>query len=75
MAKLSDMDIKHPLEAWIGKHSNQAKVAEDAGISEPYLSEILSGKKTPSLKVASRLSKATGGKVPLSAFAQSEAAE
>lgn len=66
----------HPLERWIGKNTTtQAAVADAAGISEGYLSEILSGKKTPSLKLADKLSKATGGKVPLSAFVQSEAAE
>lgn len=69
------MDALHPLENWISKNTNQAKFAEDNGLSEGYLSEILSGKKTPSLKLADKLSRATGGRVKIGDFVQREAAE
>jgi transcriptional regulator with XRE-family HTH domain len=61
-------DSPHPLQAWIAKNTSQARFAEAAGLSEPYLSEILSGKKTPSLNMAVKLSEATGGVVPIMAF-------
>jgi transcriptional regulator with XRE-family HTH domain len=61
-------DSDHPLQSWIEENTTQARFADEAGLSKPYLSEILSGKKTPSLDMASRLSRATGGVVPISAF-------
>lgn len=68
-------DSPHPLQSWIVGNTTQAKFAEAAGLSEPYLSEILSGKKRPSLGMASRLSKATGGSVPIDAFVGGASAE
>jgi transcriptional regulator with XRE-family HTH domain len=71
-------DSSHPLESWIVSNTSQARFAKTAGLSEPYLSEILSGKKRPSLKMASRLSRATGGDVPIEAFvglSEAEAAQ
>ena len=41
----------------------QGKFAEQLGISKSYMSEIASGKRAPSLKVASDIEAATRGKV------------
>lgn len=68
------MDSRHPLKIWIEEHSSQAKFAGEVELSESYLSEILSGRKVPSLALSSRMSKATGGFVPIEAFVK-EAAE
>jgi transcriptional regulator with XRE-family HTH domain len=65
----------HPLESWIDRNTTQARFADEAGLSKPYLSEILNFKKRPSLAMASRLSKATGGAVPLDAFVADASAE
>ena len=54
------------MKAWIDANSTQRKVAGDASISETYLSEILSDKKEPSLKVAARLCKISG--LPIEVF-------
>lgn len=69
------MDAQHALKVWIEKNTTQAKFAEEVGISEGYLSEILKGIKEPKLGLANKMSRATKGKVPLSAFVQSEAAQ
>lgn len=61
-------DSAHPLQDWIDGNTTQARFAAAAELSEPYLSEILNGKKTPSLKMAAKLSRATGGAVPIAAF-------
>ena len=42
------------------KGLSQRRMASDLGISEPYLSEILSGKRTPSKRLALRISERTG---------------
>lgn len=44
------------------------------GISRNYLSEIASGAKSPSLEVAVRIERATGGAVPASSWIESPAA-
>ena len=38
--------------------------AADLGISKSYLSDLLNGKKTPSLDLAVRIQRMTGGAVP-----------
>lgn len=58
----------HPLKKWIIDNTSQAQFARDAEISEPFLSEILSRKKVPTLELAAKLSRATAGAVPLDAF-------
>lgn len=63
----------HPLQSWIEQNTTQARFAATADMSEPYLSEILSGKKTPSLKMAAKMSRATGGVVPIAAFLADQA--
>lgn len=61
-------DSPHPLKLWIEAHSSRIAVAQAVGCSTAYLSEIVNWKKEPSLEMAGRLSAATGGAVPLSAF-------
>ena len=68
------MDSQHPLKNWIETNTSPAQFARDLAISESYLSEILSGRKSPSLGLAARLSRATSGAVPIEAFVK-EAAE
>lgn len=46
----------------------QSEWAERIGCSRSYLSEILSGKKRPSLEVACRIEDLTEGKVPASSW-------
>ncbi len=43
-----------------GLELTQTDVAKRCGIAEPYYSEIETGKKTPSLKIAIRLAKSLG---------------
>jgi plasmid maintenance system antidote protein VapI len=67
------MESLHPLKKWIGEHTTQAQFARDLAISESHLSGILKGAKV-SLELALRLSRATGGAVPVEAFAKQPAA-
>lgn len=46
----------------------QSDFAAKAGIAPSYLSDILSGRRNPSLATAGRIASATRGKVPLSAW-------
>lgn len=69
------MDKMHQLKEWIGANTTQAQFARDHGISEGFLSEILAGKKEPKLGLAARMSRSTGGKVPLDAFVTASAAQ
>lgn len=64
------MDTKHPLAGWMEKHKeiSQAKLASDSGCSEPHLSLILKGERGVSMKLAKRLSDATGGEVRIEDF-------
>ena len=54
---------KHPLRRWREGHDKTITLAELsklAGVGQPYLSEIESWKKRPSLEVACKLSELTG---------------
>jgi len=64
------MNTKHPLAVWMDSHKEitQARLAADSGCSEPHLSLILKGGRGVSMRLAKRLSNATGGEVPLEAF-------
>lgn len=64
------MEIRHPLSVWMDDHPeiSQAKLAADAKCSEPHLSLILQRRRGVSMKLAKRLSEATGGKVRIDAF-------
>jgi transcriptional regulator with XRE-family HTH domain len=62
--------LEHPLRRYLaaraedGAERTQADLAERAGISAAYLSQILNGERTTSPEVARELSKATGGAIP-----------
>lgn len=64
------MDTRHPLAIWMADHPeiSQSKLADSADCSEPHLSLILQRKRGVSMKLAQRLSVATGGAVPIEAF-------
>lgn len=62
------MASTHPLKVWIEENATQSRFADLVDCSEGYLSEILSGKKQPSLDLAAKMSRATGGSVPVEAF-------
>lgn len=46
----------------------QSSFAEHIGITRAYLSEIIAGKKVPSLAVAFAIASATDGQVPVEAW-------
>jgi transcriptional regulator with XRE-family HTH domain len=64
------MSTKHPLAAWMDSHKeiSQAKLAAESDCSEPHLSLILKGERGVSMKLAKRLSDATGGEVRIEDF-------
>jgi transcriptional regulator with XRE-family HTH domain len=62
------MDVQKQLSAWIAENSTQARFARDANCSEATISRILKGDRTPSLRLAKRISQATGGAVPIDAL-------
>lgn len=64
------MSTKHPLAVWMDSHkeTTQAKLAADCECSESHLSLVLKGERGVSLKLAQRLSAATGGEVRLEDF-------
>lgn len=39
---------------------NQRKLAKEVGVTESYISHIVAGRRTPSLRVAERISKVLG---------------
>lgn len=51
-------------------HRRQNQIAADFQISQGYLCLLLSGKKTPSLKLALRIESVTQGAVPVSSWAE-----
>jgi transcriptional regulator with XRE-family HTH domain len=62
--------VKHPLLPWIEQFDppRQARAAEKLGVSEPYLSQVLSHKRAVSLKRAAEWSKITN--IPVGDFVQ-----
>ena len=52
----------------------RAKFAQECGISAPYLSQIISGIKRPSLGVALKIERITNGAVPVSVWAENKGA-
>jgi DNA-binding transcriptional regulator YdaS (Cro superfamily) len=50
----------------------KAEFARQVGIVPPYLSQILSGGRRPSLDLMARIDRATSGAVPLSAWLKDE---
>ena len=58
------------LAQWIAKKdTTQRELAAKIGCSEPYLSQIANELRVPSLQMAKRISRATGGAVPTDALA------
>lgn len=55
------MNLKQYIEK---KGHNQEDFAARVGISQPYVSLLIKGKRRPSLAVAVRIKRATMGKVP-----------
>ena len=54
----------HPLKRWLFEHGlTQAEFSELSGVSQGYLTELLSWRKRPSLDITDAISKATGGEV------------
>ena len=47
---------------------NQKQIASELGISESYLSKILNGRRTPSIKMLHRIKDMTEGKVTIDDF-------
>jgi hypothetical protein len=62
------MDSRHPLLVWIEANSTQAKFAGAVPCSQGHLSDVLSGKKSPSGPLTRKLSQATGGAVSIAAI-------
>lgn len=64
------MDTKHPLAVWMDGHKeiSQSRLASESGCSEPHLSLILKGERGVSMKLAKRLSDATGGEIRIEDF-------
>lgn len=62
------METKHPVSAWIEADParSQVKLAGAVECSEPHLSLVLQRKRGVSMKLAQKLSVATG--VPIEAF-------
>lgn len=73
------MEIRHPLAVWMDGHPeiSQSRLAADADCSEPHLSLVLQRKRGVSMKLAQRLSVATGGEIKVEDFLldQPEAAQ
>lgn len=58
------MPATHPLTLWLIKNGLPRKAfAQDAAMSESYLSDLLAGKKRPSLAVVDRISAVTRGAI------------
>ena len=51
-----------------GSEGSQSDLARRIGVSRSYLSEIVSGAKTPSLAVAVKIEEETGGTVVATSF-------
>lgn len=63
------MGFAHPLAAWLEARSlGRSVFADQIGISESFLSQVLSRKRRPSLEVAVKIERATDGQVPASAL-------
>lgn len=62
--------MKHPLAVWMDSHKeiSQARLAADSGCSEGHLSLVLKGDRGVSMRLAKRLSDATGGEVRVEDF-------
>jgi plasmid maintenance system antidote protein VapI len=67
---------EHPMLRWAkANEMSVAQVAEAAECSDAHLRNICAGRKEASLGLAQRLSKVSGGKVPMDAFLKPVAEE
>jgi len=70
------METSHPLRLWRKRENiTLAALGRQVGVSPSHLSEVERGLDEPSMNLAARLSRATGGEVDIGSFARSEAAE
>lgn len=54
-------ESRHPIDQWLVTHDlTQSWLAARLGISEPFLSQIINGKKQPSINVAAAIEDITG---------------
>lgn len=60
----------HPLSDWIDRHSTMDDFACSIGCSRSHLTNILAGRKRPSVDLLSRISMETDGEFGLDAFAR-----
>jgi DNA-binding transcriptional regulator YdaS (Cro superfamily) len=61
---MKQKNLSNPLRDWLeNEQIPQWKFAEKVGISQPYLNQLLAGKRTPSADVAQRIEAATKGAV------------
>lgn len=68
-------EAPHPLKDWIVANTTQAEFARVVGCSGAHLSDLLRRKKSASLRLAAKISRATGGAIPIDVFVKVEAAE
>lgn len=62
------------LRAYIDAHfPSHTAFAREVGVSKGFMSQILSGDKTPSLKIAVQISRSTNGEIPVEAWVENEA--
>lgn len=60
---------RHPLRLWlIGRQETQAEFADRIGISGPFLSDIIHGKRRPSLNTLDAISVGTNGAITANHF-------
>lgn len=60
------MTARERLRAWIEEHTNQRRFAADINIHETYLSQVLSGRRTPRLPILGAIERETG--IPLNSW-------
>jgi transcriptional regulator with XRE-family HTH domain len=54
------------LRAWIQNHTNQRQFAAEIGVDESYVSQILSGRRTPRLPILGAIERETG--IPMNSW-------
>jgi transcriptional regulator with XRE-family HTH domain len=64
---MARLEKNHPLAFWRRTNDRSLQsLASEVGCTQSFLSEVENGNRTPSLKMAARLNRATG--VPIEAF-------
>ncbi len=67
------MSDSHPMLRWAeARGLSIRELAEAADCSEAHLRNLFAGRKEPSLRLADRLSRLSGGAVPMDAFVKQE---